>query len=229
MALFVIADLHLSFSVDKPMDIFSGWDNYIEKVEKMLKLIVKESDKVVIAGDFSWSMMLEDTYKDFKFFHWLQGKKIILKGNHDYWWVTMRKMNDYLEKNNFDTISFLFNNSYIVDDYAICGTRGWYYDAQSKEDVKVLNREVGRLKLSIEKALESKKEPIVFLHYPPVYSDLPCQEILDVLHDYNIKKCYYGHIHGGNAAKKAHNGLYEGINMKLIACDYINFTPMLVR
>lgn len=229
MSLFAIADLHLSLGTDKPMDVFKGWTNYVERVEKNWKAIITEDDTVVIAGDVSWAMKLEETASDFKFINDLPGKKFILKGNHDYWWTTKRKMDNFLSDNGFDTISFLFNNAYAADGFAVCGTRGWYYDAETDADMKVLNREVGRLRTSIEQGLSLNLEPVVFLHYPPVYADTPCKEILDVLYEYDIKKCCYGHIHGGNAAKRAENGIYNGISLKLIACDYINFTPMLIR
>ena len=229
MALFVIADLHLSLSTNKPMDVFKGWENYVQKLEKNWKLIVKDTDTVVIAGDISWAMRLTETYDDFNFIHKLPGKKIILKGNHDYWWTSKTKMDNYLKENKLDTISFLFNNAYAVGDYAVCGTRGWYYDAENDADMKVLNREVGRLKASIEEGLKLNLEPVVFLHYPPIYADTPCKEIVDVLEEYKIKKCYYGHIHGGNAAKRAYNGLYKDMSLQLVACDYLKFSPILVR
>lgn len=230
MALFVIADLHLSLSGDKPMDVFAGWTNYVERLEKNWRAIVKEEDTVVIAGDISWAMRLEEIYEDFKFINELPGKKLISKGNHDYWWTSVTKMNKYVKDNGFNTISFLHNNAYAVGEYAVCGTRGWYYDAENDADMKVLNREVGRLKISIEQGLKlgENLKPVVFLHYPPVYADTPCKEILDVLYEYKIEKCYYGHIHGGNASKRAENGMYNGVKLRLIACDYINFTPVLV-
>ncbi len=229
MSLFVIADLHLSLSTDKPMDVFNGWDNYVERLKENWNKIVRDTDTVVIAGDISWAMRITEIYNDFNFIHNLPGKKIILKGNHDYWWNSKSKMDNYIKENKLNTISFLFNNAYAVEDYAVCGTRGWYYDAETDADMKVLNREVGRLKKSIEDGLKLNREPIVFLHYPPVYADTPCKEILDVITEYNIKKCYYGHIHGGNASKRAHTGDYNGINLQLIACDYVKFTPVLVR
>lgn len=229
MALFAIADLHLSLNTDKPMDVFPGWKDYVSRLEKNWRAIVKEEDTVVIAGDISWAMKLEETQADFAFIHSLPGKKLFIKGNHDYWWVTRKKMDDYLTANGFDSISFIFNTAQAVGEYAVCGTRGWYYDAETDADMKVLNREVGRLRASITEALKLGLEPVAFLHYPPVYGETPCEEILNILHEYDIKKCYYGHIHGGNAAQKAVEGDYNGIKLKLIACDYVNFTPDLVR
>lgn len=229
MALFAIADLHLSLSDDKPMDVFSGWSNYVERIEKNWKAVVKESDTVVIAGDISWAMDLEGTKKDFDFIEALPGKKILLKGNHDYWWSTKAKMERFFAASGYKTLSILFNNSYAVEDFCVCGTRGWFYDVKTDEDKKILNREVGRLRASINSAKSAGLEPVVFLHYPPVYGTIECSEIFSVLLEENISKCYYGHIHGGNAAKKAITGNYRGVELQLISCDYMRFMPMLVR
>lgn len=229
MSLFAIADLHLSLGVNKPMDVFSGWDNYVERLEKNWRAVVKEEDTVVIAGDISWAMKLEETYKDFTFINNLPGKKLLLKGNHDYWWSTRSKIDLYLKKNNFNTMSVVFNTAEKVGDFTVCGTRGWFYDADTAEDEKVLNREAGRLRTSIQQGKNLGGELVAFLHYPPVYGNICCEEIMNVLKEFNIKKCYYGHIHGGNASKKAVTGEYEGIKFSLIACDYTKFTPVLVR
>lgn len=229
MSLFAIADLHLSLGTNKPMDVFNGWNDYVSRLEQNWRAIVTENDTVVIAGDISWAMKLEETFKDFTFLESLPGKKLLLKGNHDYWWVTRKKIEDYLAANSFNSISLVFNSAKAVEQYAVCGTRGWFYEIISEEDKKILNREVGRLETSIKAALLLNKEPVVFLHYPPIYGDNQCTEILDILKKYNIKKCYYGHIHGGNAAKKAITGEYYGINFSLISCDYTGFVPLLVR
>ena len=229
MSLFVIADLHLSFGANKPMNIFRGWDNYEERLEKNWRSLVTDEDTVVIPGDISWAMKLNECYEDFKFIHNLPGKKLLLKGNHDYWWDTRRKIENYLRKNGFDSIEIVFNSAKAVGEYAVCGTRGWFYDAEADSDKKVLNREVGRLRTSITEALKTGLEPVVFLHYPPVYGDQRCDDILNVLKEYNIKKCYYGQLHGSNVAKKAVTGEFEGINFKLISSDYVKFVPILVR
>lgn len=229
MSLFAIADLHLSLGTDKPMDIFRGWDNYVDRLTENWKKIITDNDTVVIAGDISWAMKLNETIKDFDYINKLPGKKIFLKGNHDYWWETCNKMNKFLEENDFKSINILFNNSYICDEYAVCGTRGWIIDAESDEDAKILNREVGRLKASLESAKNSGKEPIVFLHYPPLYGGVASQEIIEALKEYNVKKCYYGHIHGASMIRGSYNGEYEGINFKLISCDALSFIPLLVR
>lgn len=229
MSLFAIADLHLSLGADKPMDVFPGWEDYVARLEKNWRAIVKESDTVVLAGDISWAMKLEDTDKDFSFIQSLPGKKLILKGNHDYWWTTRKKMDAYLANAGLDTLSIVHNSAVPVENMAVCGTRGWFYDAQTEEDVKIVNREVGRLNASIDQAEGLGLEPIVFLHYPPVYADYECREIMDVLINRNIKRCYYGHIHGGQAARKAVTGEYKGIKLHLVSCDYTGFVPLLIQ
>ena len=228
MSLYAIADLHLSLGADKPMDIFGGWDNYVTRLEENWRRTVKADDTVVIAGDISWAMRLEQSFNDFDFIESLPGKKILLKGNHDYWWTTRKKIEDFFQKNNFNSMSILFNSAEIVESFAVCGTRGWSYDCSTQEDIKILNREVGRLTTSIEQAKQTDKEIIVFLHYPPVFSGYECTEIMNVLQKYNIKKCYYGHIHGKQIGKKAITGTYKGVDFHMISCDQVNFTPVLV-
>ncbi len=229
MAVYAIADLHLSFGADKPMDVFSGWTNYTERLRDNWQRLVEKDDTVVIAGDISWAMKLTDTDADFRFIQSLNGKKLLLKGNHDYWWSTKAKMDKYLAEQGFDSLSILHNNYYTADGTAICGSRGWFYDAETDADMLILNREVGRLRMSIEPALKDGYDPVVFLHYPPIYNNMECEEILSVLREYGIKKCFYGHIHGGNAAKKAFIGEKYGISFRLIACDYLGFTPLSIR
>lgn len=228
MAVYAIADLHLSFGTDKPMDVFPGWTNYTDRIQKNWQNLITDKDTVVIAGDISWAMNLNQTYNDFQFINALNGKKILLKGNHDYWWSTKSKMDRFLSEKGFDTLSILHNNYYTADGIAICGSRGWFYDAEDDADKLILNREAGRLRLSLEPAVKDGYDPIVFLHYPPIYNNMECEEILSVLKKYNVKKCFYGHIHGGNAAKKAFTGEKYGITFRLIACDYLKFTPLAV-
>ena len=227
--IYSIADLHLSFGTNKPMDVFSGWTNYTERIRANWQRLVEPDDTVVIAGDISWAMKLNDINQDFEYIQSLNGKKIILKGNHDYWWTTKSKMDKYISDSGFDSISILHNNYYVVEDTAICGTRGWFYDAEKDEDMLILKREVGRLKMSIEPAVSAGYKPVVFLHYPPIYNGMECTEIMDVLREYEIEKCFYGHVHGGNAAKKAFIGEKDGISFRLIACDYVNFTPLSIK
>ncbi len=229
MSLYAIADTHLSLGCDKPMDVFTGWSDYVSRLEKNWRALVTERDTVVIAGDISWAMKLEECYEDFRFLNALPGTKILLKGNHDYWWQTKKKLDDFLSANHFDTIKILFNNAYEVEDFAVCGTRGWYYDAESQQDKKVLNREVGRLRMSVSAARATGKRPILFLHYPPVYGDIECEEIMNAILTEGIEECYYGHLHGANTHRLAVEGDYKGVNMHLISGDYTHFIPLLVR
>lgn len=229
MSLFAIADLHLSLGCNKPMDVFEGWQDYIYRLEKNWRSVVSGKDTVVIAGDISWAMKLNEAVKDFDFINSLPGYKLILKGNHDYWWSTKKKIDEFLKKHSFNSISIIHNNAFVIGDIAVCGTRGWLYNSQTEEDKKIVNREVGRLNASIDDAERQGAKPIVFLHYPPVYDGSECKEILSVLKTRGIEKCYFGHIHGSEAAGKAVTGEYEGIKMKLISCDYLNFLPILVQ
>lgn len=221
MSIFTISDLHLSFGTDKPMDIFRGWNNHTERIAANWNRLVKPNDTVVLPGDLSWALKLEETKPDFEFLNKLNGKKILLKGNHDLWWSTVKKLNLFLSENNFQNIEILFNNTVIAENYAIAGTRGWFYDA--KEDDKVILREVGRLEKSLLEAEKTGFPILTFLHYPPVYANEVCREIFDVIKRHNIKTVYHGHIHGAglnNAVKE-----YEGVEFKLISCDCIDFTP----
>lgn len=228
MSLFVIADLHLSLGTDKPMDVFEGWEHYTQRLEENWRRSVGENDTVVLAGDISWGMKLEETEADFSFLHSLPGKKLILKGNHDYWWSTKSKIDHFFEEHGFDDLNIVHNCAYRVGDYSVCGTRGWLYNSETDEDIKIVNREAGRLTVSIADARKLGGKPVVFLHYPPVYDNMECRGILDLLLQNEISDCYFGHIHGKYAAKKALIGDYKGIKLHLISCDYVNFTPVLV-
>ncbi len=226
MSLFAIADTHLSFGTDKPMDSFEGWNHYTQRLKNNWNHLVNEKDYVVIAGDISWAMNFNELTPDFAFINALNGKKIILKGNHDYWWNTVKKMNEFLCQNQFDSISFLYNNSVEFDGFSVCGSRGWFFDSEEEQDEKVLRREVLRLKMSLDCA--KSEEKIVFLHYPPVTINGSCDEILELLKEYGIKKCYYGHLHGA-AAKYALDDNIDSIDFKLISADRLNFTPYLIK
>lgn len=166
MSLFAIADTHLSFGTNKPMDTFEGWSNYTQRLENNWNRLVGNEDYVIIAGDISWAMNFDELKADFAFIDSLKGKKIILKGNHDYWWNTVKKMNEFLDLNNFKSISFLYNNAYEFDGFSVCGSRGWLLDSDEQQDEKVLRREVLRLEMSLDSAKSDEK--IVFLHYPPI-------------------------------------------------------------
>ncbi len=226
MNLFTLSDLHLSLRTDKPMDVFKGWENYIERIETNWKKLVNNDDTVVLGGDISWAISLEQAKPDFEFIHSLPGKKIILKGNHDFWWSTVTKINDFLNQNNFDSIKILHNNCYSDGNIAVCGTRGWLYDAAGEKEKKILMRECGRLEKSIASAVEKGVRPIVFLHYPPVYGEFVSDEIINVLKKYNIKSVYYGHIHGSAVVNTVNT--YNDIRLNLTSCDLVNFTPVFI-
>lgn len=227
MSLFVIGDPHLSFSVDKPMDIFRGWTDYTDRLKKNWNNIVGENDSVVIPGDVSWAMNFDDAKKDFAFLDSLNGTKYILKGNHDYWWNTMSKMTKFLNDNGFDSIKIIHNNAYAVEGFALAGTRGWFYDDSAGDVHKVILREAGRLRASLKAASELGGEIVAFLHYPPLNEIQRCNEILDVLAEFPVKRCYFGHLHGFVApgcAKIEDNG----ISFNLVSADYLGFTPKLI-
>ena len=223
MALYTMADLHLSFSTEKPMDVFGErWKDHPEKIAERWPLTPE--DTVVLPGDFSWAIDFSELAADMDFLEALPGTKILGKGNHDYWWETLSKMNRFLE-GKYPSVRFLHNNSYEVCGCSVCGTRGWTLE-NSDEDEKVLNREVGRLKTSLHSATA---EPVVFLHYPPLFGDLRCEPILDVLKTYGVKECYYGHLHGAGATNLAREGEVDGVRFTLISADHLNFTPLKVR
>lgn len=228
MSLYAIGDTHLSFGTDKPMDIFRGWDNYVSRLENNWKNLINDDDTVIIMGDVSWAMKLENAEKDFSFINSLPGKKIIMKGNHDYWWNTMSKMEKFVDEKNFSTIKFLFNNSYRVGDYSICGTRGWFFDDACEHSDKVILREAARLRCSIKAGRELGGEPLVFLHYPPVSTQQICEPIYNVLKEENIKNCYYAHLHGA-AVNFAFNSEKDGIKFELLSADYLKFCPKLIK
>lgn len=228
MSLFCISDPHLSFSCNKPMDIFGDrWQNYENRLKENWQSLITDDDTVVIPGDISWGMNLNQSLADFSFLDALPGKeKIILKGNHDYFWTSRSKMESFFLENNLNTLKILHNNFFSYDEnYGICGSRGWINETGKAQDKKILDREAKRLEASILPCIESGREPIVFLHYPPLYGESVCNEIFDVLKNYNIKKCFYGHIHG-NGYRFAIDGIYEGIDFRLVSCDYLEFVPL---
>ena len=229
MSIYVIGDLHLSFSVDKPMDIFGiNWENHAEKIKENWINKVKEEDTVILPGDFSWATYLEETYKDFEFLNSLPGKKILSKGNHDYWWTTVTSMKRFLKENNFENIDFLYNNAFLIENTILTGARGWINTWKSQENYKILKRENERLKISIYKGINefgNDKKIVAFIHYPPFYKEPIVPEEIDfskTLKDYNIEKCYYAHLHG-ESHKDAVEGIINGIEYKLISSDYLKF------
>ncbi len=227
MSIYAIGDLHLSFGMNKPMDIFGvNWENHYKKIENSWKEQVKNEDLVILAGDFSWAMNLSDTIEDFNFLENLPGKKLFLKGNHDYWWTTLNKLRKFILENNFRDIDFIQNNSYLFNDKIITGTRGWIYD-NKPENSRILKREKLRLKLALENAVDNygaEREIIVFIHYPPFgKEDIPEENDLKTLfNQYNIKKCYYGHLHS-SSCNDALQGIINGVEYKLISSDYLDF------
>lgn len=225
MALFVIADTHLSLSTGKTMSVFDGWSDYESRLEKNWRAVVKDSDTVVIPGDVSWCMDMESGLEDFRFLNSLPGRKILMKGNHDYWWSTKKKADEFFEKYELGSLNILHNNTYVEGNIAIAGSRGWFFDAESDSDKKVLMREVGRIKKSIDEAKKTGFEPVVFLHYPPLTLLQKCDEIYNLLVEENIKRCYYGHLHSYSHAT-AFNGESDGIKFSLVSADYLGFCPV---
>lgn len=227
MALHVIGDLHLSFGAQKPMDIFGGaWVDYIEKLGDGLGKITQR-DTTVLLGDLSWALGLDEAKADFAWINQIPGKKIIVKGNHDYWWNTATKFYKFCEENNFSNIFILNNNSFQYENWAICGTRGWFFEEgrSGEHDEKVFKRELLRLDASLKSAGDLEK--LVFLHYPPVYKGYVCEEILQLLKQYDVRRCFFGHLHGPSHGL-AIEGLWQGTEYKLVSADRLNFIPYTV-
>lgn len=230
MSLYAISDLHLSIGEpEKTMEVFRGWQDYIYRIKKNWNAVVDDQDTVIIGGDLSWAMKLEKTQADFSFLDKeLKGKKIILKGNHDLWWDTVTKMEKFFAEQNFENIQILHNSFFVYDDVAICGTRGWFFE-EGAGDKKILKREAGRLETSITLAKKDGYQNIVvFLHYPPLYGDQKCDEIMEVLQRHSISDVYYGHIHG-SGAHNAVRGEYNGVKFTLMSSDFNDFTPILIK
>ncbi len=235
MSIYVIGDLHLSFNEHKPMDIFGdNWVNHEEKIRTNWIKTVKEDDLVVLLGDFSWAMHLNDTYKDFEYLNSLPGKKVLIKGNHDYWWTTLKSMQEYIQKNSFNNIDFIINNSYNYKNKVIVGTRGWAF-TETDNSEKMINRELLRLENSIKHAIDNygkDNELICVMHYPPInkamFYNNEKSMFIELMKKYSIKKCFYGHLHG-KSHSEAVEGNIDGVELKLVSCDYINFEPYLVE
>ncbi len=227
--LYTIGDLHLSLGTDKPMDIFAGWDNHVERLKENWNSKITDDDTVVLLGDHSWAMKLEDAAADLKFINSeLKGRKILTKGNHDLWWQTMNKINVFAKENGFTTLSFLFNNAFLAEGLSICGTRGWISENGEPADAKVLAREAGRLEMSLQAGVKLGGELTAFIHYPPVYRGEVNNPIVDVLNKYGVKRCFYAHLHGG-AIRGAVEGMYGGIEYKLVSADSLKFNPIAVN
>ena len=224
MSIYAISDLHLSFYTNKPMDIF-GWNNYEEKISQDWRTNVKEEDLVLLTGDFSWEMKLENTYKDFQFINNLPGKKLLLKGNHDLWWTTLKRMREFLKEKEFNNIDFIYNNSYEFENYIIAGTRGWNLVSENIDDKKIKDRELLRLENSIIDGIRKYGEDkpiIVCMHYPPLLKELKNSEFTKILEKYNVKYCLYGHLHG-KSHMNVFDGNYNNVAYKMVSCDYTGF------
>ncbi len=227
MALYAIGDLHLCLGAPKPMDIFGGaWVGYMDKLKEGVS-VVQSQDTLMLLGDISWSMDLPSAKADFAWINEIPGRKIILKGNHDYWWSTAAKFQKFCAENGFQDIYLLNNNYFEYEGYAICGTRGWFFeeDRSGVHDEKVFRRELLRLEASLKAAGSLPK--LVFLHYPPRYKGYECPEILALLEQYEVRRCFYGHLHGASH-KLAMEGLWDGVDFRLLAADYLAFKPYTV-
>ena len=232
MALYAIGDLHLSLGpADKPMDVFGGrWEGYVDKLRENLRIIGPE-DTTVLLGDLSWAMSLEDAAEDFAFMNAIPGRKIILKGNHDYWWTTLKAFDRFCAEHGFSDFHVLNNSCFFYGELALCGTRGWFYDEQKagSHDEKIFRRELLRLEHSFQAAQAQGAEEIYcFLHYPPIFTSFRCGEIIDLMHQYQVKQCIYGHLHS-DSLRYAVTGIHEDINFRLVSGDYIDFMPVLLK
>lgn len=227
MALYAIGDLHLCLGAFKPMDVFGGaWTGYMDKLKSGMSVIGPD-DTTVLLGDLSWALSLDEATDDFSWINHIPGRKIILKGNHDFWWSTAAKFYSFCEKNSFSDQWILNNNHYEYEGWAICGTRGWFYEESrsNDQDEKVFKRELIRLEASLQSAGDLPK--IVFLHYPPLYKGYKCREILDLFEKYAVSKCFYGHLHGASHGL-AMEGLWNGVEYRLVSADKLNFCPVAV-
>ncbi len=238
MAVFVIADLHLDTkSNQKSMEVFGNrWNGYVNKIQKNWKKIVTENDTVIIPGDISWALNLDAAIHDLRWINELPGRKILMKGNHDFWWSTASKMQKFFCENCINTIDILNNNAIEIENYILAGSRGWFTDrsmqtaSQEVDYAKIINREVIRLRMSLDAAKKlrdvSKKELLVFLHFPPIWGDFRCEEIIALLQEYEIVRCYFGHIHSCYNVPSSFEE--KGIRFQLISADYLDFVPQIL-
>ena len=219
MSIFAIGDLHLPGHAQKPMDVFgSHWDRHFETISDHWRRMVGPTDVVLIPGDISWAMQLDQALDDLRAIAALPGRKLLLRGNHDYWWSSLSKLRAALPEGMFA----LQNDALALEGHIFCGTRGWMFDCTQPHDEKVMARECGRLRASLDAAGEGEK--IVFLHYPPVYPGANAAQILDILHEYGVRRCYYGHIHS-NGCRFAFQGEWQGVQLTMVSADYLAFMP----
>lgn len=229
MALYAIADLHLSFSSNKPMDIFGeNWLDYEKKIEASWRASVSEEDTVLIPGDISWAIKLSEAVTDLDWIDKLPGKKILLRGNHDYWWTSLSKMNKL-----YDSISFLQNNSFSYGEYAVCGSRGWNCPSGygfTSDDERIYSRELLRLKLSLDNAKkEGYKKFIVMMHYPPTNDKHEASGFTEIFEEYGVETVIYGHLHTKASFNSSIMGIHEGVNYMLVSSDYLDFEVSLIH
>lgn len=239
MSLFVISDLHLDVLTNqKSMEVFGEkWKNYTQRLKNNWSAVVDENDTVIIPGDISWALTLEESIHDLKWINALPGRKILMKGNHDFWWSTSKKMKSFFAQNELDTLEILYNGAIEVENYILAGSRGWFVDKSTQPQGvvnvdydKVINREKIRLGMSLDEAKKlqdiSGKEILAFFHFPPVWSDFVCEELVSLLKEYNISRVYFGHIHGSYNVSSVFE--YDGIQFKMISADFIDFLPQIV-
>ncbi len=239
MSLFVISDLHLDVLTNqKSMEVFGEkWKNYTQRLKNNWSAVVEENDTVIIPGDISWALTLEESIHDLKWINALPGRKILMKGNHDFWWSTSKKMKSFFAQNELDTLEILYNGAIEVENYILAGSRGWFVDKSTQPQGvvnvdydKVINREKIRLGMSLDEAKKlqdiSGKEILAFFHFPPVWSDFVCEELVSLLKEYNISRVYFGHIHGSYNVSSVFE--YDGIQFKMISADFIDFLPQIV-
>lgn len=232
MAVYAISDLHLSFGTDKPMDIFgANWEDHACRLKKNWSKTVNDEDYVLIPGDISWGISLEEAEPDLAFIDALPGEKILLKGNHDYWWSTIRKFNNFADIKGYRTLNILHNNAFKIQDIAVCGSRGWISTDElnfSAEDQKIYNRELDRLRISLMCGRDLGGEIIAMMHYPPFDSKHRPNEFTCLLKEFGVKTCVYGHIHG-NISEPWKNEVIDGIKYHLTSCNILNFIPIKLR
>lgn len=227
MAVFAIGDVHLSLDTDKSMDVFRGWEDYVRRLEENWRSAVGEQDTVVLVGDISWALGLSEAGRDLAFINALPGKKLLMKGNHDYWWSTRSKMEHFFHQQDFSTLSILHNSATEAEGMVLCGSRGWLFEKGEAHDRKLVLREAARLDMSLTEGARLSGELVAFLHYPPVFGNELTPEIIEVLHRHSVRRCYYGHIHS-ESCRYALNGEYAGIDFRLCSADFLGFRPMRV-
>jgi len=241
VSVFTIADLHLSTASDHEMDVFgSRWQDYTKKIVKNWRAVIRDEDTVILPGDISWAMNLNEAKGDFALLDSLPGKKLLGKGNHDFWWATVSKMKKFFEQSGFQTLDILYNNAHVLEDRIVCGTRGWFPDESKQITVgevdfdKIVNREVGRLTLSLNDANSKQRQHVqehgeqlpiqVFLHFPPVWAGMEMTALIDVLKEYNIEQVFFGHIHSSYAYPASF--VHKGIKFTLTSSDFLSFYPL---